>query len=73
MKKRIIVLFLFILCLTLFGCSNKEKDDDGSIQYEIYKLANDAGYDGTYEEWLASIAGEDGKSIELVIEENDIK
>lgn len=37
------------------------------IQYEIYLLAAASGYEGTYEEWLASIRGEDGLTIELRI------
>ena len=36
---------------------NSHKNDE---QYKIYLLAKDAGYEGTYEEWLASIKGEKG-------------
>jgi len=39
------------------------------VQYDIYLLAVNSGYDGTYEEWLASIRGEDGQSIELRLDE----
>ncbi|MCK9310274.1 MAG: InlB B-repeat-containing protein [Candidatus Cloacimonetes bacterium] len=39
------------------------------VQYDIYLLALNSGYDGTYEEWLASIRGEDGQSIELRLDE----
>lgn len=53
---------LFAIALTsllLTGCGTaKEKNSDD--QYAIFKLAQEAGFEGTYEEWLASIKGEKG-------------
>lgn len=45
------------LCLT--GCGNNETDAESEI-HQIYDKAVAAGYEGTYEEWLASIKGEKG-------------
>lgn len=48
------------LCLT--GCNDKDKetnDTDSAIR-QVYASAVEAGYKGTYEEWLASIKGEKG-------------
>ncbi len=45
------------LCLT--GCGNNETDAETEI-HQIYDKAVAAGYEGTYEEWLASIKGEKG-------------
>ena len=38
-------------------------EQDEALRYEIYKKAVEAGYSGTYEEWLASIKGADGSTI----------
>lgn len=48
------------------------EDELSGIQYEIYILAQNSGYTGTYEEWLASIRGEaglEGRSAELRFDE----
>lgn len=46
----------------LAGCNKDDNDTakNNEKQYEIYKLATEAGYEGTYEEWLLSIKGEKG-------------
>lgn len=63
MKK---IVYLFILLFTIvfiltgcdFGFDHAPTETDK--QYEIFLLAKTAGYEGTYEEWLASIKGEKG-------------
>ena len=47
--------------------SNKNNDDP---RYQIYLKAKDAGYEGTYEEWLASIKGDE---VELRVADNYIQ
>ena len=44
------------------SCSNKADKEPQEEQYSIYKLAKNAGYNGSYEEWLESIKGEPGLS-----------
>lgn len=55
-----ILLFSMLLILTScdFGLDHNPTETDK--QYEIFLLAKTAGYEGTYEEWLASIKGEKG-------------
>ena len=48
------------LSLMLAGCGSSGGHNNDP-RYHIYELAKDAGYSGTYEEWLESIKGEDGK------------
>ena len=59
LKKFFVVFSLLGLCIS--GCSvlqsNDYKDDK---RYEIYQLAVADGFEGTYEQWLASIKGEKG-------------
>ncbi|MCR5307942.1 MAG: DUF6273 domain-containing protein [bacterium] len=47
--------------------SNKANDDP---RYQIYLKAKDAGYEGTYEEWLSSIRGDE---VELRVADNYIQ
>ncbi|MBO7078449.1 MAG: InlB B-repeat-containing protein, partial [Bacilli bacterium] len=74
MKKRIITIVLVLFMLFLSGCDlfNKENGPTEPVDslYEVYKLAAANGYEGTYEEWIESIRGENGKSIELVVDNN---
>lgn len=52
---------LSVLTLSLSSCTptNPYADDP---RYDIYVLAKADGYEGTYEEWLESIRGEDGEN-----------
>lgn len=54
------------LVLMLFGCKgltlNTVPTTDNR-KYEIYQLAQAAGYNGTYDDWLESIRGNDGSMI----------
>ena len=75
MKKKLFIVLICVLSLFLVtGCSSR-KDEP---QYEIYELAKEAGFEGTYDEWLATIKGEngkdgkDGKEIELKVVEGKI-
>ena len=66
-SKLLFCLASFNLALSSCGRSIETKPGESDKQYEIFKLAQEAGFTGTYEEWLASIkgdrgpAGEDGK------------
>lgn len=55
-----------------FSLDNSSKESESIAnnedqRYEIYLLAVASGYDGTYEEWLESIHGEDGHSPVITI------
>lgn len=61
------------LCLT--GCGNNETNAESEI-HQIYDKAVSAGYEGTYEEWLASIKGEkgeEGKKVEMRVSSTHIQ
>lgn len=69
--KKVIKFFLFFLLLgcvftglTSCGKDNSKKQEP---QYEIFLLATESGFTGTYEEWLDSIRGVDGKTVELQV------
>ena len=64
MKKIYKFLFgLSLLGMVLSGCNKggETPTDTTDKRFEIYQLAVADGYSGTYEEWLASIRGQDGK------------
>ena len=64
MRKIIFFIICFIFIFICSGCNNHEINHDEE-QYQIFILAKEAGFSGTYEEWLSSIKGEkgeDGKS-----------
>ena len=76
MKNSLKVIILIIMLFVLASCTNSSQARDDSMQYEIYKLAKQDGYEGTYEEWLNSIkgeAGEDAREIELIVENGILK
>lgn len=60
MKIKSLILLIFVL-LIFVGCKSDQEDDIIEKQYEIYQLAKDVGYNGTYEEWLESIMGQQGE------------
>ena len=68
MKKALFVILVIILCLFFVSCSHEQVEEPDETQYQIYQLALSSGFDGTYEEWLESIKGENGKPIELIVE-----
>ena len=75
MKKRLFLVVLAFFMLFMSGCDlfngnkgNTEEPVDSL--YEVYKLAAANGYEGSYEDWIESIRGENGKSIELVVDNN---
>ena len=45
--------------------SETSSPEEGIDPYEIYLLAVESGYAGTFQEWLAAIRGEDGNPIEF--------
>ena len=57
------------LLMPLASCGDKSTETNTSNLndevYKIYQLAQNSGYEGTYEEWLDSIKGEKGDNIEL--------
>ena len=58
--KKLLVTSLCALSLfTVVGCGNSEKKNDPE-RYAIYELAQEAGFTGTYQEWLDSIKGAKG-------------
>lgn len=81
MKKIWLLLTIFTFSLCLISCGSNEDDttDDlppvNDTEFDestsnIYKMAKEAGYTGTYEEWLETIKGAPGKSAYEVSVEN---
>ena len=75
MKKRLFLLILAFFVLFMSGCdllngTNNSTEEPVDSLYEVYKLAAANGYEGSYEDWIESIRGENGKSIELVVDNN---
>ena len=66
MKKLVLVFTTLLLMFSLFGCNLKPTSTESNNKiteeepYKIYQLAVNAGYNGTYNEWLNSIKGEKG-------------
>lgn len=65
MKRILSCLIILVLLFSLVSCANIIEDEK-TKQEEIYLLAVESGYTGTYEEWLESIKGEPGATIEKV-------
>ena len=68
MNKKIIslILIFFSFVCILSGCKKNKEPDKTDLQIkqeEIYNLAKESGFNGTYEEWLETIKGVDGTSI----------
>ena len=69
MNKKIISFILILLsCVCILsGCKKPSKGPNKTEleikQEEIYLLAKESGYTGSYEEWLETIKGIDGTSI----------
>ncbi|MDD7314980.1 MAG: leucine-rich repeat protein, partial [Bacilli bacterium] len=62
----LIAILIIFLSFATVSCKKKNNDITKTEQYKIYTLAKDSGYPGTYEEWLETIKGIDGTSIEKV-------
>lgn len=60
MKKYILPLLALALCLTVLGGCMPEPYN-GADGKSAYELARDNGFEGSLDEWLASLAGKDGK------------
>ena len=60
LKKFFVAFSMLGLCIT--GCSKggQQSSNNADMRYAIYQLAVADGYEGTYQEWLASIKGEKG-------------
>lgn len=43
-------------------------EEPGITPYDIYLLATASGYQGTYDDWLNSIQGSDGRHVELMVD-----
>lgn len=65
MKRIFSSLIILVLLFSLVSCANIIENEK-TKQEEIYLLAVESGYTGTYEEWLESIKGEPGATIEKV-------
>jgi len=60
-KKFLLGLGLAMILGGVTGCNtNKGPVEPQEAQYTIYKLAVEAGFEGTYEEWLESVKGPQG-------------
>lgn len=58
-KSKVFLLSLLsVVSLSLGGCKNSDSTDK---KYQRFLKAQEAGYSGTYEEWLLSIKGEKGE------------
>ena len=68
--KRFLIVIVVIIAFIFFVSCDIVLDVKGTIneqekQYEIFQLAQEAGYIGTYEEWLESIKGDKGDKGEI--------
>ncbi|HHU56179.1 MAG TPA: InlB B-repeat-containing protein [Acholeplasmataceae bacterium] len=85
-KKFNVLIIFFAFLFFLAGCNffrKNNKEDELTIkQKEIYQLAVEAGYQGSFEEWLDSIKGEkgdkgepgiDGREVEFSVSDTYIK
>ncbi|MBO7079984.1 MAG: InlB B-repeat-containing protein [Bacilli bacterium] len=75
MRKKLLIVILAFVMLFMSGCDLLGKKDNNNEQtadglYEVYKLAAANGYEGSYDDWIESIRGKDGKTIELVVDGN---
>ena len=81
LKKACLTTLAFLSLISLASCKKKKasttNNTDAPIvtvendkKYQIYLLAQSAGFSGTYEEWLASIKGNDGKGIKSIEKTN---
>jgi hypothetical protein len=63
MKKVVLLFLILVLSLTVVSCGNDENAPEianGVDGKSAYELAVEKGYEGTVEEWLASLVGEVG-------------
>ena len=64
MRKVKILFVLVFMLLGLVGCKSSSGNSEESIDYQdinqIYRLAVQAGYDGTIDEWFDLLRGEKG-------------
>ena len=67
MKKIFSFVFVFLAGFSLLACSNSAKPDGNQA---IYELAKEKGFEGTYEEWVNSIKGDE---VVLVVENSQLK
>lgn len=67
MKKLKFLLLSFVLipCIFLFAACDNGEPYDLTIE-EVYSIVQERGYDGSFDEFIESIKGEDGKGIESV-------
>ena len=67
MKKIFSAILIIFISFYLFACNNSAKPDGNQA---IYELAKEKGFEGTYDEWIASIKGDE---VVLVVEEDQLK
>ena len=60
MKKFITFIICLIMLFLFISCDTNEEIKNQDEQYKVYLLAQEAGFSGTYEEWLASVKGDKG-------------
>ena len=71
----LVVLLCAVMCISLFACNTPAENetasetesgqDNGEVKNDLYYIYEELvaeGYEGTYEEWVESLKGEDGKS-----------
>ena len=67
MRKKIFTVFIAlmmtaVLCFTAACDGGKQQNDQElSYQQQSYEIALEKGYDGTLEEWIELLRGEDGE------------
>ena len=63
--KYLLLSFILIPCMFLFDACDNGEPYDLTIE-EVYSIVQERGYDGSFDEFIESIKGEDGKGIESV-------
>lgn len=65
--KKFFIIFNLLLFVLLFVACNEQSNENDKMKYDnpyfVFEMALDAGFTGTYEEWLELIKGVDGTSI----------
>ena len=63
--KYLLLSFILIPCMFLFAACDNGEPYNLTIE-EVYSIVQERGYDGSFDEFIESIKGEDGKGIESV-------
>jgi len=73
---RFLSVVIFTAVITFFATTSwmqQQSYDQTGYQYQLYVLATETGYEGNYEDWLDSIAGQDADPVVIRINEQNLQ